>query len=99
MGASWKPPTVKRENVAAFASSIPFHFSRDHWPLVAMGIGNPNGYEGRLGFGRGGRGGRMCAMLTNSRQVWRSVSDICDQRSAFFKNSRWSSALKAANFE
>src|SRR6266571_9543633 len=93
--------SVKRSrgSMAKRVSRFALHVSRNHFPFVAAGIGNPIRYGGRLGFSRGGTGGRMCAMLTNSRQTWRSVGDICDQRSAFFKNSRWSSALKAANFE
>jgi hypothetical protein len=61
------------------------------------GIGGAGGMspdEERDG-GSGGQGG-TCA--TRSRQVWRSSGDICDQRSAFFKNSARSVGLMPANF-
>ena len=52
-------------------------------------------FAGTVACGIGGIIG-MCA--TRSRQDWRSFGDICDQRSAFFKNSARSGPLMPANF-
>ena len=46
-------------------------------------------------FGSGGQTG-TCA--TRSRQAWRSWGGICDQRSAFLRNSARSAGLMPANF-
>ena len=45
-----------------------------------------------------GSGGMTGAGLTSSRQACRSAGDICDHRSAFFKNSCRSAGLIVANW-